>query len=91
LHVPGRRALHHNIKALLQKKATEKWYRAVPIKNLTEGSDARSACNVPVSEHAGIALMPGQPRADEWKKQNARDEVRSVLAKFRIQLKNYVR
>src|SRR5258708_459326 len=32
------RPLHHHIKPLLQKKATEKWYRLVPIRNLTGGS-----------------------------------------------------
>jgi hypothetical protein len=35
----GERAIHHNNKMLLQKKATEKWYRAVPFKNLTERSE----------------------------------------------------
>src|SRR5947208_10264992 len=29
----------HNSKTLLQKKATKKWYRAVPLKNLTERSE----------------------------------------------------
>jgi len=47
--------LHHNSKTVLQKKATEKWYRAVRIKNLTKGSDGCSACTAPTSEQAGIA------------------------------------
>src|SRR5438477_4996689 len=34
-----RKAIHHNSKTLPQKKATEKWYRAVPFKNLTERSE----------------------------------------------------
>jgi len=82
----GRRAIHHNITALLQKKATEKWYRTVRIKNLTEGSDAHSACSAPASEHAGIAQEAGK-RAPARGKQNAPDEVRSVLAKFKMQRK----
>ena len=33
------KAIPHNSKTLLQKKATEKWYRTVPVKNLSERSE----------------------------------------------------
>jgi len=39
-----RKAIPHNLKTLPQKKATEKWYRAVRIRNLTKWSEAHSAC-----------------------------------------------
>jgi hypothetical protein len=58
LRVPAKRRIHHNIKALLQKKATEKWYRAVRIKNLTERSEAHSGCATPASVYAGMAQTP---------------------------------
>jgi hypothetical protein len=44
-----------NIKAVLQKKATEKWYRAVRIKNLTEGPEAHFVCAAVASVQAGVA------------------------------------
>jgi hypothetical protein len=55
LNVLAKRPIHHNIKAVLQKKATEKWYRAVRIKNLTEGPEANFVCATAVSVPAGVA------------------------------------
>ena len=56
--MPARRVLHHNSKTVLQKKATEKWYRAVRIKNLTKGSDGCSACTAPASVQVSLSLTP---------------------------------
>jgi hypothetical protein len=74
----------HNSKTLLQKKATKKWYRAVPLKNLTERSERIPlAANSIETSAAAMANSVRQARGDAGK-QNAPDLVGSVLAKRKL-------
>ena len=38
--------MHHYIRTLLEEKATLKWYRTVPVRNLTGGAEGDSACTL---------------------------------------------
>src|SRR5207302_7703289 len=86
-----RKAIHHNSKTLLQKKAMEKWYRAVAFKNLTERSEGISlAANwqrnarvkrVLRGKHAAMRgknkTLPTRPEAF-WKSSNRGEKLRSL-------------
>jgi hypothetical protein len=77
----------HNSKTLLQKKATKKWYRAVPLKNLTERSERIPlAANSIERSAAPMANSVRQARAT-LEKQNAPDLVGSVLATRKLRRK----
>jgi hypothetical protein len=51
----ARRLILHHIKLLLQKKATEKWYRAVYCEHLNGRSEWYSVAPHQGSEHAPVA------------------------------------
>jgi len=81
-----RKAILNNNKTLLQRKATEKWYRAVTFKNLTEGSEGIPlAANGRGNTRVWRILEVTTRRCAE--KQNAPDFIRSVLAKFKLRRK----
>src|SRR5437660_924624 len=91
-----RKAIHHNSKTLLQKKATEKWYRAVAFKNLTERSEEISlAANwqrnarvkrVLRGKHAAIrekTKRSRQGRKRFWRSSNRGEKLRSLRLRSR--------
>jgi hypothetical protein len=71
------KAVHHNSKTLLQKKATEKWYRTIYFNNLTERPPSRNsgflAAGFRVVETAAWPRQkknaPGRRRLDKTRKQ----------------------
>jgi hypothetical protein len=84
-----RKAIPHNIKMLLQKKATEKWYRAVPFKNLPEGSEGIS---VEAKEHQNTRVwrIPRGKRA-ATRKNKTLPESRGRFGETGTAIKNCVR
>ncbi len=71
------KAVHHNSKTLLQKKATEKWYRTIYFNNLTERPAWRNsrllAAGFRVAETAAKKIAE-LPRARPRQKKNAPGE-----------------
>jgi len=78
----GRRPLHHQIKPLLQKKATQKWYRTIYFNDLTERPAWRSSGSL-ASE-----LRVGATAAPPLQKKSASGRAGGALKKFRNELEN---